>query len=170
MLRTVRVRLNIQESSLVGIWLPKGATRNGAQTSKRLVEKEQRSQGETWVLYFRTTRKLDHKRVENKIPIGLVKDLPDKSSARAEVERLHLPVNRVDSRRGVTFADLAQQYAEQKLAEYAESIYPKAHTTVREQLPPLARWGACRRRFTRFCASRRDDLDLENPSNTGWKK
>jgi integrase len=146
MLRTVRVRLNIQESSLVGIWLPKGATRNGAQTSKRLVEKEQRSQGETWVLYFRTTRKLDHKRVENKIPIGLVKDLPDKSSARAEVERLHLPVNRVDSRRGVTFADLAQQYAEQKLAEYAESTHPKAHTTVRayERIIRnrlLPRWG-----------------------------
>ena len=39
------------------------------------LKKEIRSQGETWMLFFRTTRKSDGKRVENKIPIGLVKDL-----------------------------------------------------------------------------------------------
>jgi hypothetical protein len=44
--------------------------------------------------------------VENKIAIGLVKDFPEKSRAWAEVERLHLDINQVDSRRGVTFADL----------------------------------------------------------------
>ena len=38
------------------------------------LKKEKRSQGETWVLFFRTVRKPDGKRVENKIPIGLVKD------------------------------------------------------------------------------------------------
>ena len=36
------------------------------------LKKEKRSQGETWVLFFRTVRKSDGKRVENKIPIGLV--------------------------------------------------------------------------------------------------
>ncbi len=34
------------------------------------LKKEKRAQGETWVLFFRTTRKSDGKRVENKIPIG----------------------------------------------------------------------------------------------------
>ncbi len=36
------------------------------------LKKENRVPGETWVFYFRTTRKSDGKRVENKIPIGLV--------------------------------------------------------------------------------------------------
>jgi K+-sensing histidine kinase KdpD len=31
-----------------------------------------------WILFFRTTRKSDGKRVENKIPVGLVKDFPEK--------------------------------------------------------------------------------------------
>ena len=50
------------------------------------LKKETRIQGETWVLYFRTTRKFDSRRVENKIPIGFVRDFPDKSSAWAKVE------------------------------------------------------------------------------------
>jgi hypothetical protein len=95
------------------------------------LKKEIRTQGETWVLYFRTTRKFDGRRVENKIPIGFVLDFPDKSSAWAEVERLHLALNPVDSRRGVTFADLAQHYAEHELVDCSESIHPKAHTTIK---------------------------------------
>jgi hypothetical protein len=71
------------------------------------LKKESRIPGETWVLYFRTTRRSDGRRVENKIPIGLIRDLPDKRSAWAEVERLHLPINPVDSRRG---AHLATSY------------------------------------------------------------
>ena len=41
------------------------------------LKKEKRAQGETWVLFFRTPRKCDGKRVENKIAIGLVKDFPE---------------------------------------------------------------------------------------------
>ena len=93
------------------------------------LKKEKRSQGETWVLFFRTTRKSDGKRVENKIPIGLVRHLPDASSAWAEVERLHVPVNQVDVRRGLTFGDLAQHYAEHELVECSESM------PVRKPLP-----------------------------------
>ncbi len=93
------------------------------------LRKEKRSLGETWVLFFRTTRQSDGKRVENKIPIALVRHLPDASSARAEVERLHLPINRVDVRRGLTFGDLVQHYAEHELVDCSESIPPKAHTT-----------------------------------------
>ncbi len=69
------------------------------------LKKEMRAQGETWVLSFRTTRKSDGKRVENKIPIGLVRRIPDTNSVWAEVERLHVPINRIDARRGLTFGD-----------------------------------------------------------------
>ena len=95
------------------------------------LKRERRGQGETWMLFFRTTRKFDGKRVENKVPIALVKDFPDKSSVWTEVERLHLHINHMELRRGVTFADLAQHCAEHELADYTDSIHPKAHTTVR---------------------------------------
>ena len=72
------------------------------------LKKERRAKGETWVLFFRATRKCDGKRVENKIPIGLVQDFPDQSSARTEVERLLLHINQVTSRRGITFGDIAR--------------------------------------------------------------
>ena len=41
------------------------------------LKKEKRAQGETWVLFFRTTRQSDGKRVENKVPVGLVRHFPD---------------------------------------------------------------------------------------------
>jgi integrase len=94
------------------------------------LKKEWRAQGETWVLFFRTTRKCDGKRVENKIPIGLVQNFPDENSARAEVEKLHLHINKINSRLGITFGDLAQHYAEHELVDHTESIHAKAHTTV----------------------------------------
>jgi hypothetical protein len=66
------------------------------------LKREKRSRGETWVPFFRTVRKSDGKRVENKIPIGLVKDFSSKSCAWAEVERQHLHINQVDFRGCVT--------------------------------------------------------------------
>ena len=95
------------------------------------LKKEKRSQGETWVLFFRTVRKSDGKRVQNKIPICLVKDFSSKDSAWEEVERQHLQINQVDFRGCVTFADLAHHCAEHELVEPTESIHPKAHTTIR---------------------------------------
>src|ERR1700735_5382044 len=95
------------------------------------LKREKRSRGETWVLFFRTVRKSDGKRVENKIPIALVRDFPDKSCAWAEVARQHLHINQVDFRGCVTFADLAHHYAKHELVEPTESIHPKAHTTIR---------------------------------------
>ncbi|MGA2233979.1 MAG: site-specific integrase [Terriglobales bacterium] len=110
------------------------------------LKKENRVQGGTWVFYFRTRRKSDGKRVENKIPIGLVQDLPDKSSVWARVEQLHLQINPADSRRGLTFGDLALHYAEHELVERTESIHPKAHTTIKGYARVLhnrllPRWG-----------------------------
>jgi hypothetical protein len=95
------------------------------------LKKKRRAQGETWVLFFRTTRQSDGKRVENKVPIGLVRDLPEASSAWAEVERLHVPINRADARCGLIFGDLAQHYAVHELVDCSESIRPKAHTTIK---------------------------------------
>jgi integrase len=82
------------------------------------------------MLFFRVIRKSDGKRVENKIPIGLVNDFPSEECARIEVERQHLHINQVDFRGCVTFADLAHHYAEHELAERKESLKPKAHTTI----------------------------------------
>jgi integrase len=90
-----------------------------------------RVEGEIWVLFFRRVRKSDGKRVEHKVPIGLVKNFPNKTSAWAEVEKLHLHLNQVDSRGKITFADLAHHYAEHELMEPTESIYPKAYTTIK---------------------------------------
>lgn len=79
-----------------------------AQRNQRgWLKKEFRAQGETWVLFFRKRRKSDGKRVENKIPIGLIRDFPEKENAWAEIQRLHLRIRQVDMRRGVTFGDLA---------------------------------------------------------------
>jgi len=57
-----------------------------------------RTGDQTWVLSFRSARKSDGKRVEHKIPIGPLKDFPDKTSEWAEVDKLHLQLNQVDSR------------------------------------------------------------------------
>jgi integrase len=110
------------------------------------LKREMRTVGETWVLFFRTVRKSDGKRVEHKVPIGLLKDFPDKTSAWAEVDRLHLRLNEVDSLGKVTFADLAHHYAAHELVEHTESVHPKAYTTIkgyerilRNRLLP--RWG-----------------------------
>ena len=110
------------------------------------LKKEHRKEGETWMLYFRTLRESDGKRVENKTPIGLVKALPSKASAWREVERQHLHINETDFRGRVTFADLADHYMKHELGEQTESVSPKAHTTIgayrrvlRNRLLP--RWG-----------------------------
>jgi integrase len=110
------------------------------------LKKERRKEGETWMLYFRTLRESDGKRVENKTPIGLVKALPSKASAWREVERQHLHINETDFRGRVTFADLADHYMKHELGEQTESVSPKARTTIgsyrrvlRNRLLP--RWG-----------------------------
>lgn len=98
------------------------------------------------MLYYRTMRESDGKRVENKIPIGLVREFPSKAAAWREVERQHLHINQTGFRGRVRFADLAQHYIEHELGEQTESQSPKAHTTIgaykrvlRNRLLP--RWG-----------------------------
>lgn len=110
------------------------------------LKKERRKRGETWVLYFRTLRESDGKRVENKIAIGLVSQLPSKASAWREVERQHLHINETDFGGRVMFADLVDHYMKNELGEQTESVNPKSHTTIaaykrvlRNRLLP--RWG-----------------------------
>jgi integrase len=93
---------------------------------------ETRQNGDTWVLRYFTTRELDGKRVEHTLAVGLVRDLPSKSSAWAEVERqrLHLQINQPAFRGRITFADLAQHYVRYELSEAENTVDPKAHSTI----------------------------------------
>jgi len=117
------------------------------------LKKEQRKEGETWMLFFRTTRESDGKRVEQKVSVGTIHDFPTKAAAWAEVERQQIQINKPDFRRRVTFADLAHHYEQHELGDQEIAIVdPKAHTTVaaykrvlRNRLLP--RWG------TRFALS-----------------
>ena len=94
------------------------------------LKQEHRKEGETWMLYFRTLRESDGKRVEKKVSIGLVKKLPSKASAWREVERQHLHINETDLKTRMTFADLAEHYMKHELGEQTESVSPKSHTTI----------------------------------------
>ena len=93
---------------------------------------ESRKNGPTWVLRYYTTRQTDGRRVEHKIAIGLVCDLPNESAAWAEVakQHLHSQINQPDFRGRVTFADLARHYMTQELGEQTETVDPKSHTTI----------------------------------------
>ena len=106
------------------------------------LKKEKRSQGETWVLFFRTVRKSDGKRVENEIPIGLVKDFSSTNSAWEEVERQHLHINQVDFRGCVTFADLAHHYAEHELVA-PPNPFIRRHTRQFELTSECSAIGCC---------------------------
>ena len=57
------------------------------------LRKEDRKAGPTWVLRHYVTRQSDSKRVEHKMPIGLVRDFKTESAAWAEVERQHLELS-----------------------------------------------------------------------------
>ena len=69
-----------------------------ARHQRGWLKQEMRTGGKTWVLFFRIGRESDGKRVEHKVPIGLVREFPDEASARAEVDKLHLPLNQLDRR------------------------------------------------------------------------
>lgn len=93
---------------------------------------EPRKDGQTWVLRFYTSRDSDGKRVEHKIPVGLLTNLPNQSNAWAEVYRqhLHLQINKPDFKGRVPFGDLAQHYIQHDLGDQSETIDPKSHTTI----------------------------------------
>jgi hypothetical protein len=60
------------------------------------LKKVKRKEGEIWVLQYRVTNS-EGRRVENVMPIGLVREFPKDKDARREVDRLGLPVRINDS-------------------------------------------------------------------------
>ena len=91
---------------------------------------ESRKNGPNWVLRYFVTRMSDGRRVEHKIPIGLVHDFPTQSAAWGEVERQHLQLNGPDCKARMTFSHLAQHFMTHELGEQTETADPKSHTTI----------------------------------------
>ena len=102
---------------------------------------EERKAGPTWVLRHYVTRKSDGKRVEHKLPIGLVRDFKTESAAWAEVGRQHLSrqINEPVSRGRVTFSDIAHHYVKSELPERARSTAYLHRHIIHDFLIP--RWG-----------------------------
>jgi hypothetical protein len=93
---------------------------------------ESRKNGDTWVFRYFTTRQMDGRRVEHTLAVGLVRDFPGESAAWCEVERQHLnqQINQPGFQGRLTFADLAHHYMQNELSEQADTVDPKAHTTI----------------------------------------
>lgn len=102
---------------------------------------EDRKPGPTWVLRYYVTRESDGKRVEHKLPIGLLRDFKTESSAWAEVEnqRLLQQINEPSSRGRVTLTDIGLHYIKSELPERAPlGAYLHCHI-IHDFLIP--RWG-----------------------------
>src|SRR5580698_3778518 len=104
-----------------------------------------RKRGDTWVLRYRVTGS-DGRRVENTIPVGLVRDFPTEKAAWREVDRLGLLVriNSEESDTRIRFDALAEYYLKADFGE--DAVRPKSANTipivehyVRDYL--VARWG-----------------------------
>ena len=103
-----------------------------------------RKEGDTWVLRYRVTR-VDGRRVENTMPVGLVRDFPTEKDAWHEVDKLGLPVkiNEAPCPGRTRFDALAEHYLKADFG--ADAVRPKSENTititehiVRDYL--IARW------------------------------
>jgi integrase len=93
------------------------------------LKKVKRREGEIWVLRYRVTNP-DGKRVENVMPIGLVREFPKDEDARREADRLGLPVRINDSPLPgrIQFDFLAEHYLRADFG--ADSVRPKSANTI----------------------------------------
>ncbi len=93
------------------------------------LRKVRRKEGETWVLRYRVTN-FDGNRVENVMPIGLVRDFPKDKDARREADRLGLSVRINDSPMPgrIRFDFLAEHYLKADFG--ADSARPKSVNTT----------------------------------------
>jgi hypothetical protein len=91
---------------------------------------ESRKNGKNWVLRYFVTRMSDGRRVEHKIPIGLLHDFPTESAAWAEVDRQHLQLNGPDFKARITCSHLSQHFMTHELGEQTETADPKSRTTI----------------------------------------
>ncbi len=108
------------------------------------LKKVPRKKGDTWMFRYRVST-ADGRRVENTLPVGLVRNFPSEKAAWCEVDRLGLPVriNGVGPGR-VRFNQLAEHYLRADFG--ADTVRPKSENSipivehyVRDYL--VARWG-----------------------------
>ena len=102
---------------------------------------EKRKAGETWVLRFEVTRPIDGKRVEHTRAIGLVRDYPTESLARAEADRQCPNLNEATFSGTVTFRQIAEYFLTEEAANEtrAASTLEDRNRIVTTILVP--RWG-----------------------------
>src|ERR1039457_6316365 len=93
------------------------------------LKKVKRREGEIWVLRYRVTNS-DGRRVENVMPIGLVREFPKDKDARREADRLGLPARINDSPLPgrIHFDFLAEHYLKADFG--ADSVRPKSPNTI----------------------------------------
>jgi hypothetical protein len=93
------------------------------------LKKLRRKDGEIWVLRYRIT-KPDGRRVENTLPIGLVRDFPKERDAWREADRLdlHTRINEENRDVRIHFDALAEQYLKNDFG--ADAVRPKTERTV----------------------------------------
>ena len=94
------------------------------------LKKVPRKEGDTWVLRYRVSS-MDGRRVENTLPVGLVRDFPSEKAAWREVDRLGLLV-RVNSDAPapgrIHFAALAEHYLRADFGQ--DAVRPKSENTA----------------------------------------
>ena len=74
------------------IRLRQSPLKRGTMTHQRgSLQRKYRKHGETWILRYRVTAS-DGRRVENTIPVGLLRDFPKEKDAWREVDKLGLAV------------------------------------------------------------------------------
>lgn len=93
------------------------------------LKKFRRKEGETWVLRFRVLS-AEGKRVENILPIGLVREFPKDKDAWREVDRLGLGVriNDAPAPGRVSFKFLAEHYLKADFG--SDAVRPKSANTI----------------------------------------
>jgi len=93
------------------------------------LKKVSRREGETWVLRYRVTAS-DGRRVENVIPVGLVRDFPKDKDAWREADRLGFAVRINDSPMPgrARFDFLAEHYLKADFG--ADAVRPKSANTI----------------------------------------
>src|SRR5258708_8770603 len=88
-----------------------------------------RKEGETWVLRYRVTNP-DGRRVENVMPIGLVRQFPKDKDAWREADRLGfgIRINDTPAPSRASFHFLAEHYLKADFG--ADSVRPKSANTI----------------------------------------
>src|SRR6266481_10132767 len=114
----------------VGSGLAVPAERGAMSYQRGSLKKVKRREGEIWVLRYRVTNS-DGRRVENVMPIGLVREFPKDKDAWREADRLELSV-RINGAPAVaprvSFHFLAEHYLKADFG--ADAVRPKSVNTI----------------------------------------